>query len=624
MIASPTTPPDNFLSRSLPQVGLWFGFHLLLGALFILSFSTSQQWGGWKYRVLFVVYHWIVCGALWFGLFVVCGQVLRSALVQRHAWLRQSIVGFAGVVFVLVLLLWVTDWVTTLQWGGNLSDQLLWEVLRHWPDYARLLPLKIYVVLGVTGLLLWLLYVPWAAKFLPSFGVLMKGLPRPGFRLACVALLIAYALLFAALWHPWMVRWNYWQREPLVSFLLLSRAHWLFPEQAQAFLPATPRRCQATRDQQLRQSYPRGAVPKRNVILITVDSWRADHLPLYGYARPTTPFLSQLAAAGRLQKVADAHATCNATYCAVLSVLASRNVPDLGAGLFQLQDVLRDEGYRVHFLLSGMHTAWYNLRQLYGTSIDTYFDGTLARDYTANDDRGVLARLQEIPPFAAQPAFFYFHLMSPHLLGVRLAEYAEWQPASSKLRVYNSPEVNVNTYDNGVRMADAMIEQIFATLAAKGYLRDSFAVILGDHGEALGEHQHYSHGLGLYEEDLRIPLLVVDVPGTQYGDLSAAVQLDVAPTILARLGLPVPASWQGRSLLQAQASALSFHEAGFAPQRAVIFRHAGQVWKYLRSTATQAEELYELRTDPREEHNLVTQPAAAAILPQLRARLVEE
>lgn len=607
------------LGTAWRRASLWAGLHWLLGALFILAFSTRYQWGGWKYRVLFVGFHWAVCGVGWLGLLFVGGCLLRFS---RSRWWRRGICLGLSLCFALMLALWLADWVTMQQWGGNLSDQLWWEVVQHWPDYVRLLPAKIYVGLALAFALVGGLYGQGTAWALPSFGVLAQELRRQLGATRGSLLLLGYAVLFAALWHPWMLRWSYWQREPVVSFLLLSRAHWLFPAQAQAYLPATPRRLQnAARDQQLRQAYPRLATPKRNVILITVDSWRADHLPLYGYARQTTPFLSKLATEGRLHAVAEAHATCNTTYCAVLSVLASRNVPDLGAGVLQLQDVLKDQGYQIHFLLSGVHTAWYNLRQLYGQSIDTFFDGTLARDYVANDDRAVVARLQELSASQGQPTFFYFHLMSPHMLGTRLPEYAEWQPVSSKLRVYNSPEVNANTYDHGVRMADAMIERIFATLEAKGYLRDSFAVILGDHGEALGEHQHYSHGLGVYEEDLRIPLLLVDAPNAVYPIYSPAVQLDVAPTILARLGLPIPASWQGQSLLHSNPRMLTFHEAGFQPQQALLYREGPYLWKYIRHHTTQAEELYELHTDRREEHNLIAQPVATTFLPQLRALL---
>jgi glucan phosphoethanolaminetransferase (alkaline phosphatase superfamily) len=624
--SQPKVIPGAFsLPIALRSVVIWWGFHLLLGGIFILLFSSWNQLGGWKYKLLFLVFHWVINAGLWLVVFIGCGVFLQTKLSLRWPWLRRVVTIVPGVVFVLLLLLWLIDWVTTLHWGGNISDQLAWEIIRHFGDYAKLLPLKVYAFLVAAIVIVFLLYQRWMSKTIQTFGAVFPPLrSKRGVAILLVGLM-SYGLLFALLWHPWMVQWNYWQREPLVSFFLLSRGHLLFPEQAQAFLPATPRRLQsAERDQRLRQNYPRSSFQKRNVILITVDSWRADHLPFYGYPRQTSPFLSKLYAEGRLRKITKARATCNATYCAVLSVLASRNVPDLGQGLFKLHDVLKDQGYEIHFLLSGIHTAWYDLRRLYGESVDHFFDGTLARNFVANDDRGVLEKLAQTQPYTGQPAFFYFHLMAPHLVGLRLPEYAEWQPTTNKLRMLNDPMVNVNTYDQGVRMADAMMEKIFVELEAKGYLQESVAFILGDHGEALGEHQHYSHGLSLYEEALRIPLLIVDSPDVTYQNLSSALQLDVAPTILDRLGLPIPASWQGQSLLRNEPHTISFHQAGFQPQQAVIYREREKVWKYISNEKTKAEELYELQRDPREERNLIQSPEAHTILPRLRKLLAQQ
>ncbi|MBS1810904.1 MAG: sulfatase [Acidobacteria bacterium] len=616
-------PAQSLLfSSSTRKAMLWLGGHLVLGAVFILVFSGYNQWGGWKYKLMFVAFHCVSNSILWLLVLLVSGYLQRS----KMRWLRRLAQFLPGIVFVLVLLLWVLDWVTTVQWGNNLSDQLIWEIIRHLPAYLNLLPIKVYLLTGIAIGLVFAAYQRLAGRAIREFPQVLQQSQialrqKQGLGWLLIGV-ISYAALFGLLWHPWMVRWNYWQREPLVSLFLLSRGHLFFPEQARAFFPATPRRLQnAARDQQLRQTYPKADFQKRNVILITVDSWRADHLPFYGYERQTSPFLTRLFEQGQLRKVAEARAACNTTYCAVMSILASRRMPDLGNGLFQLQDVLKDQGYQIHFLLSGIHTAWYDLRNLYGKSIDTYVDGTLFRNYVANDDRGILEKLDEMPNATAQPAFFYFHLMAPHLIGVRLPEYAEWQPVSPKLRVLNNREVNRNTYDNGVRMADAMIEKIFAALDAKGYLHESIVVILGDHGEALGEHQQYSHGLGLYEEDLRIPFLIVDAPDVTYRNLISATQLDVAPTILDCLGLTVPASWQGQSLFRAAPAVESFHQAGLRPQEAILWQEGVHVWKYIINRASRAEELYELRSDPGETRNLVQLPEAAAILPRLRARL---
>ena len=107
----------------------------------------------------------------------------------------------------------------------------------------------------------------------------------------------------------------------------------------------------------LQASYPRHVPGARrtNIILVIVDSLRADHMQVYGYERRTTPFLSQLVSSGRMKKVEMAFSTCSESFCGITSTLAGREFRDISARTFQLQDTLRDEGYQTWFLLSGSH-----------------------------------------------------------------------------------------------------------------------------------------------------------------------------------------------------------------------------------------------------------------------------
>jgi arylsulfatase A-like enzyme len=117
-------------------------------------------------------------------------------------------------------------------------------------------------------------------------------------------------------------------------------------------------------------------------------------------------------------------------------------------------------------------------------------------------------------------------------------------------------------YDDKVRQADGVIQQIFAALGAKHYLDDAVVVVTGDHGEGLGE-RHWAHGWHLYNEDIRIPLLFYDTPAPAaktYPDLTFGAQVDIAPTILDRLGLPIPASWEGQSLLTPTVQRFTYHQ----------------------------------------------------------------
>jgi len=435
-------------------------------------------------------------------------------------------------------------------------------------------------------------------------------------RVAAVAAAAALALACAA-----TIRFGinsqslFWKQELVASFL--------HPE-GFAFEPTARRHAVAERDAALRAAYPR-PVPKarrKHVVLIIVDSLRADRMQVYGYPRPTTPFLSRLVKSGRMKKVEAAFSTCSESFCGITSTLAAREFRDISARTFQLQDVLRDEGYQTWFLLAGNHSAWNGLPHFYRAADGTLFDGARTERYTMDDDRLVLEGLERVPPASAnQPAFFYLHLMSTHYLGVQFPEsHVFTQPddqVSPGLEPYkilsllNKPD----RYDDKVRQADDMIRQLFATLAAKGYLDDAIVVVTGDHGEGLGE-RHWAHGWNLYNEDIRIPLLLYDVPAASYPDLFFGVQVDIAPTILDRLKLPIPASWEGQSLLAPARRRFTYHQTYFVPNRyAVLYRRDTALFKFIATPQYGKEELYDLGQDRGEARSLVDdQPELAALL----------
>ena len=93
----------------------------------------------------------------------------------------------------------------------------------------------------------------------------------------------------------------------------------------------------------------------------------------------------------------------------------------------------------------------------------------------------------------------------------------------------------VNNYDNGVLQGDWLVRQIFETLQTKGYLNDAMIIITGDHGDSLSEHQHLGHAFRLYNEDMRVPLLIWDSEQHKITNTHYASQVDIAPTIFSRL-----------------------------------------------------------------------------------------
>ncbi|HZT75523.1 MAG TPA: sulfatase-like hydrolase/transferase [Vicinamibacterales bacterium] len=505
--------------------------------------------------------------------------------------------------------LYALDAIGNASWGRNVTLKLVtafaptvWSGKEPFP-------------VGRAGITLWL-----GGTFIVSAMCAMRWMRRPDAvrsRVRALALAGVAAAAFGT-----TIAWGVadrdrliWKDEPLASF---------FRPVGYAFEPTARREAVADRDAIVRAAYPRSVPTARraNVVLIIVDSLRADRMQVYGYPRETTPFLARLVASGRMQKVEAAFSTCSESFCGITSTLASREFRDISARTYQLQDVLRDEGYRTWFLLSGNHSAWNGLPQFYHSSGASFFDGSMTTRYTMDDDRVVLEGLERVPPASpAEPAFFYLHLMSTHYLGVQLPESHVFTRADDAVDAGVDPYANLpeldkpDRYDDKVRQADGIIARIFDVLRAKGYLDRAAVVVTSDHGEGLGE-RHWAHGWHLYNEDMRIPLLLFDTPSAIYPDLTFATQVDIAPTIVDRLGLPIPTSWEGESLLAPSRTRFTYHQTYFLPNRfAVIYRNDRALYKFIATPDYGKEELYDLAHDRGESRNLVGErPALAALL----------
>jgi hypothetical protein len=538
-------------------------------------------------------------------------RLRRTGLVE--AWPGLAFRLLLAVTCTLQVYLYALNVVSNTSWGRNMTGHLVvafaptvWSGKEPFPLGAVGIS-----IIGVGTLLV-------MTTVLGLWGGEIHGTHRRLFeRVRLVATAAAMVAVFGV-----TIKWGVdsrddllWKQELIASFLR--------PE-GFAFEPTARREAVAERDAVLRASYPRpvAGARRKNVVLIIVDSLRADRMQVYGYQRETTPFLSALVQTGRMKKVDAAFSSCSESFCGITSTLSSRDFRDISARTFQLQDVLRDQGYRTWFLLSGNHSAWNGLPYFYHSDEDTFFDGSHTQRYTMDDDRLVLEGLERVPPaLPAEPAFFYVHLMSPHYLGVQFEDSHMFTSPDDRvspglepykiLSQLNKPD----RYDDKVRQADGIIREVFAALSAKRYLDDSIVVVTGDHGEGLGE-RHWAHGWHLYNEDIRIPMLFYDASSASYPDLTFGAQVDIAPTILDRLGLPIPDSWEGQSLLAPSRTRFTYHQTYFVPNRfGVVYRDDRALFKFIATPQYGTEELYDLTTDHGEVRNLVKeQPALAALL----------
>ena len=362
--------------------------------------------------------------------------------------------------------------------------------------------------------------------------------------------------------------------------------------------------------------------PRPNVFVYLIDALRADHVGAYGYDAATTPNIDRFAA--EALRFEDAIAQSSWTKPTVASLFTGMLPPSHGVLLREhalperattLAEVLLAAGYRTAgFSTNPFVSRSFGLDQ--GFLDFTYLDAEREGVRRAFSDRvngEVFRWLDERPD---RPFFLYVHTIDPHApytppradgsLGGGEAPppvpaCREQQPLSEAAR-----RDLVARYDEEIAFNDASFGRFVAELRRRDLYDDSVIVLLSDHGEAFWEHRGWRHENFLYSEVLDIPLIVKPPRGAARAATDGlAQQVDVLPTLLDLLRLPVPGAVQGRSLL---AGGDSSPRAGFAflecPSGKRLAAVLAGPWKLIRTLApdgsVSAIELYHRRRDPAE------------------------
>lgn len=361
-------------------------------------------------------------------------------------------------------------------------------------------------------------------------------------------------------------------------------------------------------EQAARQKYVINKLAKRkNIVIILVDALRPDHMSLYGYSRDTTPYLKALEQKGLAKKMLFANSTCAETTCAHASFFGSRYIHKLPNNLFTLQEVLKKYDYSSHFMISGDHVNFYNIRDIYG-KVDNYYDGSMQKKYFFNDDALVIEKTKSLPIWDGKPAMFHYHLLSSHNVGKKQDKFLQFKPYKNYAGVLNSlPKSEyINFYDNGVLQTDSVIQTLIETLKSKNYLQDALVVVMADHGDSLGEHGLMNHTNSVYQQPLHIPLVFIpfgyqtSIANNTNKFISIA---DIAPTILQEFDIPLPNTWVGNSIQNNQQTKISYFQMlpfnGFYD-----LTDDKNIWKYWQNENTLEEYAFNLSKDPKEENNL--------------------
>jgi len=340
----------------------------------------------------------------------------------------------------------------------------------------------------------------------------------------------------------------------------------------------------------------------RDVVLVTIDTLRADAVSYSGSGKVETPAVDRLAAEGVVFENTHAHAVVTLpSHASILTGLYpyQHGIRDNArftarADLPSLATILRAQGYRTAAFVSA-----FPLDRRFGLAagFDVYDDeyggarGGAGVEIAERPGEETVSRA--VAWWAAngvRPRFLWVHLFAPHF------PYEPKEPYASRYR--NAP------YFGEVASADAQLASLLDALRAPA-ARSLLLVVTSDHGESLGEHGEETHGLFAYEATLRVPL-VVWAPGMlRSGRVRGhARHVDVLPTVCDLLGFAAPPGLPGRSLFSEAADDGSYFEAlsahlnrGWAPL-------VGRIESGMKAIRLPVPELYDLARDPAEARNL--------------------
>ncbi|MCL2779097.1 MAG: sulfatase-like hydrolase/transferase [Polyangiaceae bacterium] len=365
----------------------------------------------------------------------------------------------------------------------------------------------------------------------------------------------------------------------------------------------------------------------KDIVLISIDALRADHLSSYGYARKTSPNIDRLAARG----VRFTHAYCPTphTSYSITSMMAGtymRPLLTLGVGddSEMWADILRRYGYRT--------AAFYPPAVFFidAHRFTTIRDRSLGFEYKKEEFTKPELRRAQIAEYLAnassdhgpnhglnhegQPLFLWVHLFEPH----EPYEMHPEHPFSG-----SSGSDSLDAYDSEIATADAFVGEVIDLVNA--YRPGATILVTADHGEEFGDHGGHYHGTSVYEEQVRVPLVIAG-QGIAPRVVDTPVQtIDLLPTTLAALDIPMPARLRGRDLGPLITGHAPANDEGLA------FAETDDYTLVARGTdrlvcarKISACTLFDVQQDPGETHAVPDRPERVQELRRITARIERE
>ncbi|HZR41591.1 MAG TPA: sulfatase [Ktedonobacteraceae bacterium] len=389
-----------------------------------------------------------------------------------------------------------------------------------------------------------------------------------------------------------------------------------------------------------------------NIVLIALDTQRADHLGCYGYAKPTSPFLDSIARRGVLFE--RCYAPNIPTHPSFTTMLTGKeaithNIVNIGGGVpitdgvRLLPEILKERGY--------VTVAIDSMGRHFSRGFDEYItykwdrsNPTVLRKAEAVNEMALptIERLRE----QSQPFFLFIHYWDPHTPYLPPPPYTRkfypegrdpydvnnhsmdeawtWEPFKWYFHEWmpgvTDVEYVINLYDGETAYMDHHLRRVFKAL--EPVQQDTLVIVTADHGEILNEQLGYFDHHGLYEGNIHVPLILY-WPGKlpkNYRVPGFVQNLDLAPTLLELVGMPDRDHMEGVSLLptifglrDGTYDELYFSEATWEVKRAMRTKR----WKFINSIEQDPhgrpmQELFDLQNDPLEQHNLIETQADVA------------
>lgn len=386
---------------------------------------------------------------------------------------------------------------------------------------------------------------------------------------------------------------------------------------------------------------------KPNIVLIGIDSLRADHMSAYGYARNTTPHIAKFAEQGTLfENHYSPHIPTTSAYANMLTgfdvfrtqIVALRHQGEMHSDAVPLQKILKREGYSTTCVGFNSPSAREFDKYLEFEGWQPGPDGYCHKAENLND-----VAIPELRRLArhSKPFLLFLRHMDPHSPYMPPPPFERmFYPGNERSRRHKSMEACrrfkpfwdffeswmprgitdaayvVAQYDGAVAYMDACIQNIFTAIDGLGIAENTVVVVTADHGETLDEHDCYFDHHGIYDNTLHIPL-IIRYPGKAPAGVRVkgySRQYDLVPTLLDLAGIDAGIRFDGQNLMPlARGEVASLDPEHYITECTWMRKHGWRTPEWKLMVALEPDfhfkpevELYNLLTDPEENHNLAT------------------